>query len=134
MKKTTIALTIFLIATSLWASSYYKSKAIGPGGGKISINESAKLNIPAGAISEETDIAVRMEENDSTHMFVLTISPDMTLANPALLRLSASRYPIYDYLLLDEDGEAVDYEYKKSKTQIEFKIYHFSRYHYDEYD
>ena len=129
-----VGLTTLMIALSLWASSYYKSKVIGSKGGKFSVNESAKLRIPAGAISTLTEVTVSIEEDDSTHKFVLIILPDMILTNPALLRLSANRYPINDYLLLDEDGEAMDFRYENNGTQVEFKIYHFSRYHYHEYD
>ena len=140
-----LCLVLGLIFSAV-SATYYDSKTIGENGGTITINSDAKITIPKHALSDYLDkqgissveITVEMVEvydgEGNLDTLVFTFGPDGCTFAPELeLRLKGD-YLLPNYVLMSEEGEALEYTTQGNGNLITFYIPHFSRYSYDMYD
>lgn len=142
----TVCLVFALALSVAWAATYSTSKVIGENGGVIVLNNDAKVTIPNGALADYLDeegidsveISVTMVEinDDDGNLEALefTFGPSGCTFTPELeLRLKGD-YVLPDHLLLNEEGEALEYSTQGNGNLATFYISHFSSYSYDDYD
>ena len=143
-----IAIVCLILAFALsvaWATTYYTSKNIDGMGGAIVINSNAKVSIPEGALTgylkeqnqDSVEITVEMNEmyDNQGHLsaLVFTFGPSGVYFDPPLELRLKRYYMLANYLLFDENGEALEYTTQGNGNLITFYVPHFSKYSYDDY-
>ena len=136
----TLCALLVLALSAAWAAAYQKSKVIGASGGVISINSDAHVRIPNGALNDATEVTVEMvevyDDNGDLSALLFMFGPAGTVfadGKDAELRLKGD-YALADHVLLDENGEALEYTTQGNGNLVTFRIPHFSSYTYDHYD
>ncbi len=126
-----------------WAASYFASIFVEKGkGGNIYINPEAKIKIKSKSVDDyldamdldDVEITVEMYYGwDGSIWFVF--GPSGTFFTPDELELTISGgYIEEDMILLDEEGEFLEYKADKKQQSLTFLIRHFSSYYYEQYD
>lgn len=142
----TISLVLVFALSAVWATTYYKSKVIDEGGGSIPIHADAKLEIPNGALSayldeqgvDSVELTIELVEiydgAGNLDRLEFTFSPSNAEFDPPVeLRLKGD-YLDPTKILVDENGEALEYTTQGSGNSVTFYLPHFSSYSYDDYE
>ena len=144
---TVAGLVLSLGLSAVWGASYYASKTVGARGGLIRINDSAALLIPPRALKgylaergiRSVNITVELIEtfNDEGELdgAIFVFAPTGVFFGPPAKLMLRDDYLIgKDMVLVDAEGELLEYSVSKRGRFIYYNMPHFSSYTYDHYD
>jgi hypothetical protein len=150
--KSVVALSLVLVfaLSAAWALQTYNASIIVKKGGVSdrlmlvaeSENGTVNFRIKAGALDDylteqgkdKVKITVEMIEDEANGVLLFTFGPSGTYFNPPSKLKLRGNYIYDNHLLVDENGELIEYTVAPKKDLLVFDILHFSSYYYDSYD